>query len=78
MLVVDSDLLHLNEVSVSRTLVAQPISVGFGRIAPAESGGAAPVRSPGAVIVTDDGLRLAVTESDMVGRHCGTSPKVVA
>jgi hypothetical protein len=74
MLVGGGDLVHLNEVSVSRTLVAQPSSVGFGRIALTESGGAAAVRRPGAVIVTDDGLCRAVAESDAVNRHCGTSP----
>jgi hypothetical protein len=43
----------------------------FSRLAPRKSEGAAPVRGPRAVIVTDDGLGLAVAERDLVGNHDG-------
>jgi hypothetical protein len=54
------DLLDLNEVSVARTLIAQPSGVGFRRTTLADGDSAAPVRRPGAVIITDDGLAPAV------------------
>jgi hypothetical protein len=74
-LVGGSDLLDLDEVSVARTVIAHAGGVGFRRLALTEGKGAAPVRSPGAVIVTDDGLRLAVAESDTVDGHGSTSPE---
>jgi hypothetical protein len=72
------DLLDFNEVSVARTLIAHAGGMGFRRTTSTNDDGAAPVRRPGAVIVTHDGLGLAVAESDLVDRHCGTSPKVAA
>jgi hypothetical protein len=42
--------------------------VGFRRITLPDGDRAAPVRRPGAVIVTDNGLALAVVESDLIGR----------
>jgi hypothetical protein len=72
------DLFDLDEVSVARTTIAQAGSVGFGRLALTEGEGAVLVRRPGAVIVTDDGLRLAVAESYVVGGHDSTSPEVAA
>ena len=70
------DLLDLNEVSIARTLIAQPSSMCFRRMTPPDGDSATPVRRLGAVIVTDDGLARAVAESDLVDCHSGTSPKV--
>ena len=70
------DLLDLNEVRVTRALIAQPGGVGFRRTTLPDGDRAAPVRRPGAVIVTDDSLALAVAKSDLVGRYSGTSPEV--
>src|SRR5712671_3687084 len=72
-LVGDSDLLDVDELGVPRTAIAHPGGVGFGRFAPTEGEGAPLVRCPGAVIVTDDGLGLAVAESDLVDSHGGAS-----
>jgi hypothetical protein len=69
----DSDLLDVDELGVPRTAIAHPGGVGFGRFAPTEGEGAPLVRCPGAVIVTDDGLGLAVAESDLVDSHGGAS-----
>src|SRR5215813_11802923 len=63
------DLLDLNEVRVTRALIAQPGGVGFRRITLPGGDRAAPVRRPGA-----DGLALA--ESDLIGRHSVTSLEV--
>src|SRR6266436_9668743 len=45
--------------------------MGFRSLAPTDGEGATPVRRPGAVIVTHDGLGLAVAECDEVGGHRG-------
>src|SRR6266566_4445181 len=68
-LVGGSDLLDADELSVPRTAIAHPGGVGFRRLAPTEGERASPIRRPGAVIVTDDGLGLAVAESDLVDGH---------
>jgi hypothetical protein len=74
MLVVGGDLLDLNDVSVARTLISHPSGVSFRRITLMDGDSAAPVRRPGAVIITNDGLGLSIAESYLVGRHRGTSP----
>ena len=71
-LIGSGDLLNVDELSVAWTAVAQAGGVGF-RFAPVEGHGASLVRRPGAVKVTDDGLGLAVAESDLVDSHGGTS-----
>ena len=45
--------------------------VDFRSLAPTEGESATPVRRPGAVIVTHDGLGFAVAECDEVGGHRG-------
>jgi len=66
------DLLNVDELSVAWTAVAQAGGVGF-RFAPVEGHGTSLVRRPGAVKVTDDGLRLAVAKGGLVDGHGGTS-----
>src|ERR1700726_4235307 len=45
----------------------------FRRFTLIDSDSAASVSRSGAIVVTDDGLGLAIAESDAVGRHRGTS-----
>ena len=70
MLVGGSDL-DLDDVSVARTTIPHAGGVGFRSLAPTDGEGATPVRRPGAVIVTHDGLGFAVAECDEVGGHRG-------
>ena len=70
MLVGGSDL-DLDNVSVARTTIPHAGGMGFRSLAPTDGEGATPVRRPGAVIVTHDGLGFAVTECDEVGGHRG-------
>ena len=76
MLVGGSDL-DLDNVSVARTTIPHAGGMGFRSLAPTERESATPVRRPGAVIVTHDGLGFAVTECDEVGGHRGF-PSIVA
>jgi hypothetical protein len=46
----------------------------FRHLALAEIKGAAPVRRPAAVVVTDYGLGLAITENDAKAPHAPSSP----
>src|SRR5882672_11377715 len=62
-------LLDLDQVSVARTAIAHAGGMGFRRPSLTESEGAAVVSRPAAVIITDDGLALAVAESDAIGGH---------
>jgi hypothetical protein len=66
-----SDLVDLDDVSVARTTIPHAGGVGFRSLAPTEGEGATPVRRPGAVIVTHDGLGFVVAECDEVGGHSG-------
>jgi hypothetical protein len=63
--------LDLDDVSVARTTIPQAGGMGFRSLAPTDGEGATPVRRPGAVIVTHDGLGFAVAECDEVGGHSG-------
>jgi hypothetical protein len=73
MLVVGGDLLDLNDVGVTRTLIAHPSGMIFRRITLIGGDSAAPVRRPGAVEITNDGLGLTISERDVVGLHRVTS-----
>jgi hypothetical protein len=64
-----NDLLHLDEVSVAWTAIPHARGVDFRSLAPMEGESATPIRRPRAVVVTDDGLGLAVAECDLVGGH---------
>ena len=68
MLVGGSDRLDVDELGVPRTAIAHP-----GGVVPTEGEGASPFRRPGAVIVSDDGLGLAVAERNLADRHGGPS-----
>jgi hypothetical protein len=61
--------LDLDDVSVARTTIPHAGGMGFRSLAPTES--ATPVRRPGAVIVTHDGLGFVVAECDEIGGHSG-------
>jgi hypothetical protein len=74
-LVDGDDLLDGNQLSVARTPIAHPGGVNFCRLALRKGDGASPVRRPGAVIITNDGLGLAVAKRDLVVGHRGTSFK---
>jgi hypothetical protein len=65
-------LLDLDQVGVARTAIAHAGGVDFRRLAHTKGKGAVRVRRPGAVIVADDALGLAVAESDLVDGHGGT------
>jgi len=70
-LVGGSDLVDLDDVSVARTTIPHAGGMGFRSLAPTERESATPVRRPGAVIVTHDGLGFVVAECDEIGGHSG-------
>ena len=70
MLVGGSDL-DLDDVSVARTTIPHTGGMGFRSLASTERESATPVRRPGAVIVTHDGLGFVVAECDEIGGHSG-------
>ena len=70
MLVGGSDL-DFDDVSVARTTIPQAGGMGFRSLAPTDGEGSTPVRRPGAVIVTHDGLSFVVAECDEIGGHSG-------
>ena len=70
MLVGGSDL-DLDHVSVARTTIPHAGGMGFRSLAPTERESATPVRRPGTVIVTHDGLGFVVAECDEIGGHSG-------
>jgi hypothetical protein len=63
--------LDLDNVGVARTTIPHAGGMGFRSLAPTDGEGATPVRRPGAVIVTHDGLGFVVAECDEVGGHRG-------
>ena len=71
MVVGGSDLVDLDDVSVARTTIPHAGGVVVRHLALGEGNGAVPVRRPGAVIVTHDGLGFVVAECDEVGGHSG-------
>jgi hypothetical protein len=63
------EFLDFDEVGIARAALAHTGSMRFRHLALAEIKGAAPVRRPAAVIISDYGLGLAITKSDAIAPH---------
>jgi L-alanine-DL-glutamate epimerase-like enolase superfamily enzyme len=75
-LVGGSDLLDVDKLRIPGAEIAHPGGVVFRHLALGEGNGAAPVRRPGAVIVTKDGSGLAVAKRDSINGQAAPPAKV--
>jgi hypothetical protein len=58
-----------------RRIFSRIVALRFRHLALAEIKGAAPVRRPAAIVITDYGLGLAITESDAIALHGSLLPE---